>query len=160
GADAGDLAPGDRAVVSLVRSCGRCELCLRGQPALCEACFALDERSPLRCGDGAEIVQGLRVAGFAEEVVVHASQAVRIAEDVPLECACLLACAVATGWGAVVRTARVEPGERVVVIGAGGVGLNCIQAAALAGAATVVAVDLSPAKLEAAGLFGATETVD
>ena len=156
GPDVRELEPGDTVVVSLIRSCSSCELCARGLPALCTTSFPLDEHSPLRTADGGEIVQGMRVGAFAEEVVVHESQAVPLADGVPLDRACLLACAVATGWGAVTRDAQVEPGASVAVIGTGGVGLNCVQAAAHAGADPIVAVDLSPAKLEAALAFGAT----
>ncbi len=154
------LKPGDHVVVSLVRSCGRCDLCTRGQPALCEAVFPLDERSALRSSEGHEISQGLRTAAFAECVVVHASQVVAISPEVPLDRACLLACAVATGFGAVVNTARVVAGDSVVVIGVGGVGLNSVQAAALAGARPTVAIDPAEHKLEVAKSFGATHTVD
>ena len=160
GERAGDLAPGDHVVVTLVRSCGSCHLCVRGQPALCEARFALDERSPLRRADGSEILQGLRVAGFAEEVVVHHSQAVRIRPEMPLDRACLLACGVVTGYGAVVNTAQLAAGDSVVVIGAGGVGANCIQGAVLAGAGAIIAIDLAPAKLATAAAFGATHLID
>ncbi|MDX6539860.1 MAG: S-(hydroxymethyl)glutathione dehydrogenase / alcohol dehydrogenase [Gaiellales bacterium] len=160
GDEAGGLAPGDHVVVTLVRSCGSCHVCLRGQPALCGTRFPLDERSPLRTAAGIEIVQGLRTAGFAEEVVVHCSQAVRIRPEMPLDRACLLACGVVTGYGAVVNTAQVAVGDSVAVIGAGGVGVNCIQGAVLAGAAPIIAIDLAPAKLAAAAAFGATHLVD
>ena len=160
GDEAGGLAPGDHVVVTLVRSCGACHVCLRGQPALCGTRFALDERSPLRTATGSEIVQGLRTAGFAEEVVVHCSQAVRIRPEMPLDRACLLACGVVTGYGAVVNTAQVAAGDSVAVIGAGGVGVNCIQGAVLAGASPIIAIDLAPAKLAAAAAFGATDVID
>ncbi|RME73518.1 MAG: zinc-binding dehydrogenase, partial [Chloroflexi bacterium] len=100
------------------------------------------------------------VAGFAEKVVVHRSQVVKMPPDMPLDRASLLACGVLTGVGAVTNTARVPAGSRVVVIGAGGVGLNCIQGAYLSGAQTVIAVDLAPNKLTAARTFGATHTVN
>jgi S-(hydroxymethyl)glutathione dehydrogenase / alcohol dehydrogenase len=148
---------GDCVVVTAVRSCGGCFFCARDEPALCEAAFA-DGR--LRSRDGTRIEQGLRTAGFAEQVVVHESQLVVVPADVPLECAALLACGVMTGFGAVTHSAGVRAGESVVVIGTGGVGLNCVQAAALAGAEPVVAVDLSHEKLGAARAFGATHTLD
>jgi Zn-dependent alcohol dehydrogenase len=150
------LAPGDHVVVSLIRACGTCYLCATGEPALCESTFALDEHSPLRTARGAAVVQGLRTGGFAEEIVVHASQAVPVPRELPLVAASLLACGVLTGHGAVVRTARVAEGETVVVVGAGGVGVNCLQAAALSRAATILAVDPAPGKREAARAFGAT----
>ena len=160
GSAAGGLAPGDHVVVTLVRYCGGCRTCLRGQPALCEATFALDAQSPLRDASGAEIAQGLRTAAFAEQVLVHHSQAVAIRPEMPLDRACLLACGVATGYGAVVNTAGVAPGDSVAVIGAGGVGLNCIQSAALAGAAVIAAVDLAAGRRTSAAAFGATHVID
>jgi Zn-dependent alcohol dehydrogenase len=100
------------------------------------------------------------VAGFAEYVTVHASQVVPIAAGVPPESACLLACAVATGVGAVRNTAQVEEGSSVAVVGAGGVGVSCVQGAALAGANPVIAVDVSSTRLDSAALFGATHVIN
>ena len=154
--------PGDHVVVTLIRSCGRCELCLRGEPALCErlGSFPLTRSTPLRAADGAEIAQGLRTGAFAERVTVHASQVVPIPRDVPLESAALLACGVITGVGAVLNTAQLRPGSTVAVVGCGGVGLNAVQGAALAGATLILAVDLLPSKLAAATAFGATDVAD
>jgi Zn-dependent alcohol dehydrogenase len=155
------LAPGDRVVVTLIRSCGACPFCARGEPQLCETRFPLDARSPLRAAaDGSAIRQGLRTGAFAERVVVDASQAVAIPAGVPLDSAALLACGVITGLGAVVNTARVPPGSHVATIGTGGVGLNCVQGAALSGARANIAIDVSDRKLAAAGTFGATHTVN
>jgi S-(hydroxymethyl)glutathione dehydrogenase / alcohol dehydrogenase len=150
---------GERVVVSLIRSCGACARCREGAPALCEAVFPLDERSPIVLADGTRAVQGMRCGTFAEEAVVHASQAVPIAAEVPDTSACLIACAVMTGAGAAIHDARVAAGDSLVVIGAGGVGLNAVQAAAGAGA-RVTAVDVSAAKLDAARMLGAAETID
>ena len=160
GPASGELTPGDHVIVTLVRSCGACHTCRRGQPALCEATFALDVESPLRDASGAEIAQGLRTAAFAEQVLVHHSQAVAIRPEMPLDRACLLACGVATGYGAVVNTAGVAQGDSVAVIGAGGVGLNCVQSAALAGAAVIVALDLAAVRRVSATAFGATHVID
>jgi S-(hydroxymethyl)glutathione dehydrogenase/alcohol dehydrogenase len=154
------VRPGDHVVVTLLRFCGACHVCRRGQPALCPATFPLDERSPLRAANGSEIVQGLRTGGFAEEVLVHHSQVVRVPRELPFDRACLLACGVVTGYGAVVNTASVTAGDSVAVIGAGGVGLNCIQGAVLTGAAPIIAVDLAPGRLAAAVAFGATDAID
>ena len=154
------LAVGDHVVVTLIRSCGTCPSCTHGEPALCSTTFPLDEPGPLTALDGSAITQGLRTGAFAEEVVVDASQAVVIPVEIPLDSASLLACGVITGFGAVVNTAAVTPGASVVVIGTGGVGLNAVQGAVFAGATTIVAVDLSAAKLETAACFGATHTVD
>jgi len=159
-AGAGGPPAGTRVVVCLVRSCGGCARCTEGTPALCESRFRLDDESPIRLADGARAVQGLRCGAFADEVVVHASQAVAIPDGVPDASACLIACAVMTGMGAAANDAGITPGASVVVIGAGGVGLNVVQGAALAGAGQVIAVDVSAAKLAAAAAFGATGTVD
>jgi len=160
GAEAHGLVPGDHVVVTLVRCCGTCHLCRRGQPALCEATFALDARSPLSDASGAAIEQGLRTAAFAEQVLVHHSQAVAIRPEMPLDRACLLACGVATGYGAITYAAGVTAGDSVAVVGAGGVGLNCIQAAALAGADPIVAIDLAAGRRAGATAFGATHVID
>jgi S-(hydroxymethyl)glutathione dehydrogenase/alcohol dehydrogenase len=152
--------PGDHVVVSLIRSCGRCYFCARGEPALCDATFGLDERAALRAEDGREIVQGFRTGAFAERVVLHASQVAVVPPDMPLDSAALLSCGVVTGLGAVINTARVRPGESVVVVGTGGVGLNSLQGARLAGAQPIIAVDLSEERLEAAPTFGATHVLD
>ena len=160
GGEPNGLAPGDHVVVTLVRSCGACHTCLRGQPALCETIFRLDRSSPLRTSSGAEIAQGLRTAAFAEEVLVHRSQVVPIPRELPFDRACLLACGVVTGYGAVVNAAQVSAGESLAVIGAGGVGLNCVQAAELAGCNPIVALDLVGDRLAVAQAFGATHTID
>ncbi len=154
------VAEGDHVVVTLIRSCGSCRPCAHGEPALCDATFPLDSVGPLTSTDGSPIAQGLRTGAFAEEVVVDASQAVVVPDEIPLESAALLACGVITGFGAVANTAAIDAGTTVVVIGTGGVGLNAVQGAALAGATTVVAIDLSDAKLETASGFGATHTVN
>lgn len=153
------FAVGDRVVVTLVRSCGSCAHCARGDTVHCEG-LGLDERGPLSTLAGEEIVQGLHTGAFAERVVVHHSQAVVIPAGIPLDSAALLACGVITGYGAVINTAEVEPGDSVVVVGTGGVGLNAVQGAALAGASAVIAVDVSDAKLQAARACGATHAVN
>ncbi len=154
------VRPGDHVVVTLVRHCGTCHACARGEPPLCEARFPLDEQSPLAAADGELIRQGIRTGAFAECVVVDASQAVPIPRAVPLDRASLLACGVITGLGAVLNVAAVRPGSRVATIGTGGVGLNCVQGAALCGATTNIAIDLSDEKLAAARIFGADQTIN
>ncbi len=154
------LKPGDHVVVTLIRSCGHCHYCARGEPYVCETRTALDEASPLVDATGVAMTHGLRTGAFAEYAVVHESQAVAIPKDIPMDSASLLACGVITGLGAVVNTAGVGPGDDVAVIGVGGVGLNSIQGAAIAGAGRIIAVDIVPAKLEAAKRFGATHSVD
>ena len=154
-----DLAVGDRVVVTLIRSCGSCRRCMAGAPVGCLGRFALDERGPLRDGRGSEICQGLGVGAFSEAVTVHRSQVVRVGPEIDLDVASLLSCGVLTGVGAVRNTARVAPGSSVVVLGAGGVGLNVVQGARLAGAAEVIAVDPDQRRLDAALRLGASASV-
>jgi S-(hydroxymethyl)glutathione dehydrogenase / alcohol dehydrogenase len=151
---------GDRVVVSLLRTCGGCVPCLTGAAYLCEGHFPLMTERRLRTRTGQPLNAGIRVAGFAEAVVVDQSQLVPVPDDVGLDRACLLACGVITGVGAVLNTAALTPGSSAVVIGAGGVGVNAIQGAALAGAAPIVAVDVVPGKLPLAKRFGATHAID
>ncbi len=151
---------GERVVVTLIRSCGECHHCQRGAEVTCPTTFPLDETSPLTDADGRPVGHGMRTAAFADEVVVHASQIVPIDGDVPDASAALLACGVITGVGAVLNTAAVEPASSVVVLGCGGVGLNVVQGAALAKAATIIAVDVQPAKLDLAIHLGATHAHD
>ena len=132
--------------------------CATGRPAYCGEPSGA-EAHPLTTPSGAPVHQAMNAGAFAEAVTVHASQVVRIPEDLPMDAACLLSCGVITGVGAVVNVAGVRPGQDVVVIGAGGVGLNAIQGARIAGARRIVAVDLSEEKLEAASEFGATDAV-
>ncbi len=160
GAGVTHVRPGDHVVVTLIRSCGQCQSCAEGMQVFCEAVFPLDQRSPLSGTGGETIVHGLGTGAFAEYVLVDASQAVAIPRDVPLDSAALIACGVITGVGAVVNTACVRPGSSVVVVGTGGVGLNSVQGAALAGASPIIAVDVSAAKLAAARAFGATHTIE
>jgi len=156
------VQPGDHVVVTLVRFCGRCRQCLRGLPSFCEQLWELplSRHPPLSTPDGGPVFHGLRTAAFAERVTVHASQVVPVPHDLPLESASLIACGVITGVGAVLNTARVEVGSAVGVIGTGGVGLNTVQGAVLAGAGQIVAVDLFDHKLETARSFGATHTLN
>ena len=154
------VSPGSRVVVSLLRSCGHCFFCRRGESHLCEHEFPIDRDGRLRTRTGELVSQGLHVAGFAEEVVVDQSQVAVVSRSLPLESAALLGCGVVAGFGAVVDRARVAKGSSVLVIGAGGVGLNSLQGAAHCGASPIVAVDVSPAKREAATRFGATQVLD
>ncbi|KAA9008170.1 Zn-dependent alcohol dehydrogenase [Histidinibacterium aquaticum] len=158
GAGVTAFAHGDRVVVTLLRSCGDCIPCASGRAALCETPRAA--LGPISSpGDEAPLYQGMHCGAFAERVVVDESQIVTVGEAVPPDAAALLACGVITGVGAVVNAAKMRPGQDAVVIGAGGVGLNAIQGARIAGARRVVAVDLSEEKLAMARDFGATDTV-
>jgi len=151
---------GDRVVVSLLRSCGYCYYCSSGAPHKCEAHWLLDDENRVNTKNGEPIRLGLRTGAFAEYVIVHESQLVKIPNDIPFDHAAVLACGVITGYGAVVNTANVKPGESVVVIGTGGVGLNSIQAASISGASPIIAVDILDNKLQAAKQFGATHTIN
>jgi Zn-dependent alcohol dehydrogenase len=155
-----DIRPGDHVVVTLIRSCGHCGSCAQGAPVTCETTFARDSQTPLHRPNGEALTQGVRTGAFAEAVVVDASQVVVIPPTVPLDAASLLACGVITGFGAVTNTADLRPGTTAVVIGAGGVGLNSVQGAAISGARMVIALDVVEAKLEAARRFGATHAVN
>ena len=149
-------AVGDPVLVTLIRSCGICPTCAGGRPALCPT--PRRSESPLSL-NGAPVEQGLDTGAFAERVVVEQSQIAPLPDGIPMDSAALISCGVITGLGAAVNTARVRPGEVVVVIGAGGVGLNAIQGARISGAARIFAVDTNPAKLDAAMEFGATDGV-
>ncbi len=148
---------GQRVLVTLIRACGTCQCCSDGRPVICED--GGDAQSPLSLPDGAPVTQGMKTGAFAEKVVVDASQLAPLPDDVPLDVACLLACGVITGVGAVFNTAAMPAGATTVVIGTGGVGLNAIQGARIAGARRIIALDVAPEKLDAAREFGATDSV-
>lgn len=161
-----DLAPGDHVVLVFVPSCGHCRPCAEGRPALCEPAFRAGAAGELLGGgrrlhrDGQDIHHHLGISCFAERAVCSRRSMVRIDKRIPLEQAALFGCAVQTGVGAVVNTARVPPGSTVAVVGLGGVGLNALLAARLSGAARIVAADLLADKLALARQLGATDTVD
>ncbi|MDA0924809.1 MAG: alcohol dehydrogenase catalytic domain-containing protein [Proteobacteria bacterium] len=157
GAGVDHLRLGDRVLVTLIRACGTCPSCAGGKPVYC---VGNEARAPkLTDADGTPVQAAMECGAFAEKLIVDQTQIAPLGEAIAPEAACLLACGVPTGVGAVVNTANVRPGETVVVIGAGGVGLNVIQGARLAGAARIVALDLSAAKLDDARAFGATDTI-
>ena len=160
GQEVSGLVPGDRVVVSLMRSCGRCYFCERGDAHLCAGEFPGDARPRLHTESGEPVVQAMRTGAFAEQVVVHESQVAVVPNSLPFDIASLLGCGVITGVGAVLDRVRVTPGSSVVVVGTGGVGLNAVQGARAAGADVVVAVDTVSAKREVASSFGATHAVD
>ena len=160
------VAPGDHVLVSWVPQCGQCYPCVRGQGHLCEQAVVtmatgglLDGTTRLR-SCGAPLHQMAATGTFAELAVVPESGAVVLPDDLDLTLAALLGCSVLTGVGAALNTARVREGDTVAVVGCGGVGLNVVQGARIAGAAAIVAVDTNPAKLRLAETFGATATVD
>jgi S-(hydroxymethyl)glutathione dehydrogenase/alcohol dehydrogenase len=155
------FAPGDHVVGTASACCGRCGYCLRGLTQHCT------DKGQARTGGGARLTRGgeevhafVGLGGFADHMLVSERALVRLPDEMPLQAGALLGCAVLTGVGAVRHRANVRAGQRVVVIGCGGVGLNAIQAARLVGATQIIAVDLNPAKLSRAGEFGATDVVD
>ncbi|MGH3064889.1 MAG: zinc-binding dehydrogenase, partial [Gaiellaceae bacterium] len=161
------VAPGDHVALCFVPACRACRYCLAGKPNLCETVaehgargMLMDGTSRLRLPDGTTLQHGLRTACFAERTVVAAGGAVGIPTELPLWQAALLGCGVVTGMGAVRNVAKVRPGQSVAVVGCGGVGLQVIAAARLAGAHPIVAVDRAPEKLGLAQAQGATHTLD
>jgi alcohol dehydrogenase len=167
GAGVDDLTPGDHVVMVFVPSCGHCLPCAEGRPALCEPGAAANGAGTLLSGerrlsrpDGSVVHHHLGVSAFAEHAVVSRRSLVKIDPTLPLDEAALFGCAVLTGVGAVVNTAKVQAGTSVAVIGLGGVGLNALLAAEAVGARRVVAVDVIPEKLALARELGATDTFD
>jgi S-(hydroxymethyl)glutathione dehydrogenase/alcohol dehydrogenase len=157
------VRPGDHVITCLSVYCGNCEACLTGHLSLCSGKDATRRSpgEPPRLTYGGEAAHPLLDLGsFAERMLIHEHALVRIRDDMPLDRAALIGCSVTTGVGAVFNTAQVAPGSTVAVVGCGGVGLNCIQGAALAGASRVIAVDTVPSKLDMAEQFGATHAVD
>ncbi|MEM6987624.1 MAG: zinc-dependent alcohol dehydrogenase family protein [Pseudomonadota bacterium] len=155
------IAVGDHVVPSYVASCGRCEMCWQGRPALCIPATKANAEGTLFGGstrlhrDGERIHHHSGVAAFAEYAVVSANAIIRIDKSIPFEHAALFGCAVATGVGSVLNTASVRPGESVAIVGLGGVGLSALLAAVMAGASPVVAVDVNDDKLHFARELGA-----
>ncbi|PIE12641.1 MAG: zinc-binding dehydrogenase [Rhodobacterales bacterium] len=149
---------GDSVVVTLIRACGTCPSCAGGAPVICETPYDGD-KGPLSMPDGSTLHQAMACGAFAEKVVVDQSQIVKIPDDMAKDVAALISCGVITGVGAVVNAAGLRAGQDVVVIGAGGVGLNAIQGARIAGARRIIAVDMSNEKLDIAREFGATDGV-
>lgn len=154
GADVRALQPGDRVVLGWRAPCGRCRWCERGDARRCRT-PAVGGPAP-RLADGAELTPTLRLGTFSTRVVVHQGAAIAVPDGLPLEQACLVGCAVATGVGSVLETAKVWKGARVGVIGCGAVGLSVVQGARIAGASAIYALDLDDRKLDAAERFGAT----
>lgn len=153
------VAPGDGVVLNWAPSCGSCHPCSLGEVWLCANALTGAANVHAHTQDGTDLHPGLNVAAFAEETVVAANCVLPVPDGVPLTDAALLGCAVLTGWGAVHHSARVREGETVAVFGVGGVGLATLQAARIAGASTIVAVDVSPEKEALARAAGATEYV-
>jgi alcohol dehydrogenase len=160
-------APGDHVVLAFVPACGTCASCGSGRGWLCEPGAVANAAGTLLSGErrfadgvgGAALNHHLGVSAFAEHIVVSTASAVRVDRDLPFEIAALFGCAVLTGVGAAVNSAQVGAGDRVAIFGLGGVGLAALLGARMAGATTLVAVDVLPAKLELARELGATHCV-
>ncbi|WP_420995767.1 Zn-dependent alcohol dehydrogenase [Cupriavidus sp. 30B13] len=162
GAEVRTVKPGDHVITCLSAYCGHCEHCLTGHLSLCVEpdTRRREGEEPRLLARGAPMNQFLNLSAFAEQMLIHEHALVAIRPEMPLDRAALIGCAVTTGVGAVVHTARVRPGETVAVIGCGGIGLATINGAAIAGAGRIVAIDRVPGKLALAKQFGATDVVN
>ncbi|WP_107942347.1 Zn-dependent alcohol dehydrogenase [Metasolibacillus fluoroglycofenilyticus] len=166
GSNVTNVKVGDKVALSWVPYCGTCEFCVTGKVHLCESAFGpmfdgtlLDGTSRLSI-DGDRVYHNSLLSTFAEYAVVPEMSCVKIPDEMPLAQASLIGCGVATGYGAAVNAAGVKPGSTVAIFGIGGVGVNAIQGAAIAGAAKIIAIDVKDANLEIAKKFGATHTVN
>ena len=163
GSEVRSVKPGDHVVSCLSAFCGQCEFCVTGRMALCLG--ASTRRGPdgaprITRADGETVNQMLNLSAFSEQMLIHENACVSIDKDMPFDRAALLGCAVTTGAGTIFNAAKVTPGETVVVVGCGGVGLAAINAARIAGAGKVIAADPLAEKRELAKVLGATHTVD
>jgi Zn-dependent alcohol dehydrogenase len=149
------VRPGDHVALSTLANCGACAECDRGRPTMCRQAIGRPGQPFAR--EGRPVFQFASNSAFAERTVVKAVQAVRIPKDIPMPSAALIGCGVLTGVGAVLNRAKVDRGDSVLVIGTGGIGLNVLQGARIAGALRIVAVDANPAKEAVARQFGATD---
>jgi Zn-dependent alcohol dehydrogenase len=160
------LRVGDPVVLTPCPPCGTCYWCLRGEASVCVNAMATIMTNTFADGttglsrSGQMVYRGVGVGAFGEYVLTNATGAVKVPADVPLNVACVIGCAVQTGVGAVLNTARVEEGATVLVMGLGGIGLSVVQGARIAGAARIIASDPVPARREAALRFGATDVLD
>ena len=163
GSEVKTVKPGDHVVSCLSAFCGHCEFCVTGRMALClggDTRRAPDAQGRIQRADGSPVMQMLNLSAFSEQMLIHENACVSIDRDMPFDRAALLGCAVTTGAGTIFNAAKVVPGETVAVIGCGGVGLAVVNAAKIAGAGKVIAVDPIPEKRELAKVLGATHTVD
>lgn len=164
GPEVSTIAVGDHVVGCLIQFCGACTTCLSGRTYECpnpQATLRGPDSPPrLSAEDGTPLAQGWALGGFAEQALVHENQLAVVRADIPFPQAAILGCAVVTGAGSAINTAGVRVGDSVAVIGTGGVGLNVISGALLAGASTVIAIDIIDDKLEVAKRFGATDVIN
>ncbi|MEP1206131.1 MAG: Zn-dependent alcohol dehydrogenase [Rhizobiaceae bacterium] len=157
------VKPGDHVVTCLSVFCGTCEYCTTGRPALCfnpEVKMPPGEAERLNWNKSGRVHTFMNLSSFAEQMLVHENALVKIRQDMPLDRACLVGCAVMTGYGSVVNTAKVGPGDKVAVIACGGVGMSAVNSARVAGAERIIAIDTNPEKLELALQLGATDIVN
>ena len=161
GPQVSEFKPGDHVIACLSVFCGHCDYCLTGRTHLCQSRpVRAPGETPKLSWKGAMVNQFANLSSYAEQMLVHESGLVKVRDDMPLDRAALVGCGVTTGVGAVLNTARVEPGSTVAVYGAGGVGLAAIQGARIAGARMIIAVDVVQSKLALASELGATHEVD
>jgi len=165
GTDVTELAVGDKVVLSPIAACNACYWCVRGEYGCCVNTASVssgalsDGRTPLS-RHGSPVLRGVGVAGFAEYVLTPTTGAIKVPDDTPLEIVCVIGCAVQTGVGAVLNTARVPEGATVLVVGGGGIGIAITQGARLAGAVRIIVSDPVASRREAALHFGATDIID
>lgn len=163
GPEVSEFGIGDHVVGCLLQFCGKCVDCLAGRSYQCrhpEKTLRQPDQAPRLSVKGCCVTQGFGLGGFAQKALIHENQLVKVDERVPFPQAALLGCGVVTGAGAVINTSNTQAGDSVVIIGVGGVGLNAINGAVVAGASTIIAVDISDDKLEKAKKFGATHTIN
>lgn len=155
---------GDHVAGCLVQFCGKCDRCLAGEPGLCrnpdDVIRGSNEEPRLTDAQGKPLNQGMGLGGFAQKALVHENMLVKIPKSMPFPQAALLGCGVITGTGAVLNAAQVTPGSTVVIIGAGGVGLNATSGAVIAGANRIISIDIDDKTLESARKFGATHVIN
>jgi S-(hydroxymethyl)glutathione dehydrogenase / alcohol dehydrogenase len=156
------VKPGDHVIMCLSVFCGHCEMCISGRPNLCRNPDLRRGSSdkPKLSWNGSPVGQFANLGSYAEKMLVHENALVKVREDMPFDAAALIGCGVTTGVGAVLNTARIEPGSSVAVFGCGGVGLSAIQGARIGGARMIIAVDTVESKLATAKELGATHIVD
>ena len=164
GPDVTGIKVGDRVAACLLQFCGACEECLSGRTFQCTNQAVVnrgpDEEPRLRLESGEPLTQFFGISGFAEQALIHENQLAVINDEIPWEQAALIGCSVVTGAGCSINTAQVRVGDSVAVIGTGGIGLNAISGARIAGARTIVAIDIDDAKLKVARDFGATHVIN
>lgn len=162
GDDVTYVKPGDHVITCLSVFCGHCEFCLTGHMSICQTPEVKMPPGKARRLNwkGQNVAQFANLSSFAEQMLVHEHALVKVRPEMPLDLAALIGCGVITGYGAVVHTAKVQPGEKVAVVGCGGIGLSAINGAQIAGAGQIIAIDKDPGKLQLAREFGATDVID